>query len=108
MNTLKNDVILVGNLGSAPQITLTEKGWKVARFQMATNDLFKDSTGQNKKRTEWHRVFAWGDLANAMDGFAKKGKKYIVHGKLVNRTYMSREGQLRKITEVQASQIFPA
>lgn len=93
---MKNQVVLIGNIGNHPQITNFENGSKVTRFNLATSQ-FKN--GENK--TEWHKLFAWGNVAQFIENFAKKGKKIIVTGRLVNRTYLSREGKLRKITEIE-------
>ncbi len=101
MQPLKNHVTLVGNMGSPAQITNFDSGAKVARFQLATNQYSK--TGN--KDPEWHRVFAWGNLAGFIESYGDKGKQLAIHGRLVNRTYTSKKGNLRKITEVEVKHV---
>ncbi|OFZ32167.1 MAG: hypothetical protein A3D92_19740 [Bacteroidetes bacterium RIFCSPHIGHO2_02_FULL_44_7] len=102
MQTLKNHVTLIGNMGDVAQITNFDNGGKVARFSLAT-----DSYGQNKKKSnpEWHRVFAWGNMAQFIEHYGKKGKQLAIHGRLVNRTYLSKTGEERKVTEVEVQHL---
>ena len=100
MQTLKNHVTLVGNMGDAAQITNFENGNKVARFSLTTNH-FKNGT----KRPEWHRVFAWGNIAGFIENYGKQGKQLAIHGRLVNRTYTNKEGKTRKVTEVEVKHV---
>lgn len=93
---MKNQITLVGNIGKAPQITNFENGNKVARFDIATN-----SSNSNAKKPEWHHVFAFGNIAQFIENFAETGKRIAISGKLVNRTYVNKMGQPRKITEVE-------
>lgn len=102
MQTLKNHVTLIGNLGSNPEITNFDNGNKIARFKLATNRY----TMQDKKaKVEWHRVFAWGNIAQFIESHAEKGKQLAIHGRLVNRTYLTKEGKRRKITEVEIKHV---
>jgi single-strand DNA-binding protein len=96
---MKNQVVLIGNIGSAPQITNFEKGAKVARFSLATSEY---RNGQ--EQTIWHQVFAWGNMAQFVENFAKKGKKVVLTGKLVQRTYLAKEGP-KKTTEIEVRQL---
>lgn len=97
---MRNQVVLIGNIGSQPQVTNFENGSKVIRFSMATPYL---KNGESE--TEWHKLFAWGNVAQFIENFAKKGKKIAVTGKLVNRTFIAKSGQTRKITEVEIRQV---
>jgi single-strand DNA-binding protein len=101
MQTLKNHVTLVGNMSTTAQITNFDNGAKVARFQLATNH--QSTSGKGKP--EWHRVFAWGNLAGFIESYGDKGKQLAIHGRLVNRTYTNKEGELRKITEVEVKHV---
>ena len=101
MQTLKNDVTLIGNMGSRAQITNFDNGGKVARFQLATDYYSKDGT----KRAEWHRVFAWGSIAQFIENYGAKGKELAIHGRLVNRTYTNKQGKPSKITEVEVKHV---
>jgi single-strand DNA-binding protein len=102
MQTLKNNVTLVGNMGANAQITNFDNGGKVARFTMATN---KKSSKNAKNNAEWHRVFAWGNMAQFIENYGEKGKQLAIHGRLVNRTYLNKEGEQRKVTEVEVKHI---
>ena len=102
MQTLKNHVTLIGSLSSNPEITNFENGGKVARFNLATNKYTSDS---NKRQAEWHRVFAWGNIAGFIESYGDKGKQLAIHGRLVNRTYLSKEGKQRKVTEIEIKHV---
>lgn len=99
MQTIKNHVTLIGNMGTDANITNFENGNKVARFVLATNDNSKD------KNAVWHKVFAWGNLASFIENYGKKGKQLAIHGRLVNRTYLNKKGEKRKTTEVEVKHI---
>lgn len=97
---MKNQIVLVGNIGSTPQITNFDKGSKVVRFSLATSELMNGEV-----KTVWHKLFAWGNTASFIENYGKKGKKLVVTGKLVNRTYLAKEGNLRKTTEIEVRQV---
>lgn len=102
MQTLKNHVTLVGNMGDIAQITNFDNGSKVARFSIATNS----KAGNNKDGApEWHRVFAWGSMAQFIELYGKKGRQLAIHGRLVNRTYLNKKGEERKVTEVEVQHL---
>jgi single-strand DNA-binding protein len=105
MNTLRNHVTLIGNIGSDAQITKFENGKSVARFNLATTKSYRKNDGQYKNITEYHRMFAWGNLAEFIEQYGEKGKKIAVHGRLVNRTYVNPLGEKRNLTEVEIKQI---
>lgn len=101
MQTLKNHVTLVGNMGDVAQITNFDNGSKVARFSIATHS----GGGKKKSDTEWHRVFAWGTMAQFIELYGKKGRQLAIHGRLVNRTYLNKQGEERKVTEVEVQHL---
>lgn len=105
MTTVRNYVTLIGNIGTNAQITKFENGKSVARFSLATSKTQRKNDGNYKDTVEWHRVFAWGNLAEFIEKYAEKGKKVAIHGRLVNRTYLNTEGQKRNLTEVEVRQI---
>lgn len=105
MIALRNNVMLVGNMGMNPEITEFDNGKKVARFSLATDINYETKEGKVEKNTEWHRVFAWGNLAQFIENYGQKGKHLAIHGRLVNRTYLSKEGKHRNITEVEIKHI---
>lgn len=96
---MRNQITLIGNMGENAQITNFENGNKVARFIMAT------PSSQNQKSTQWHKLFAFGNVAQFIENFGGKGKKIAVTGKLVDRTYLSKDGKSRKVTEVEVRHI---
>ena len=99
MQTLKNNITLVGNMGSDALITTFENGNKVARFNLAINQFGSD------KKAEWHRIFAWGNMAQFIEKYGEKGKQVAIHGRLVNRTYLNKKGKEQKVTEVEVKHI---
>jgi single-strand DNA-binding protein len=105
MYALKNKVQLIGNLGNAPEVRNTETGKKLARFSMATNEQYKNSKGERVTETQWHNVIAWGNVAEIAEKYLKKGAEVAVEGKLVNRSYIDKEGAKRTITEIQVTEI---
>jgi single-strand DNA-binding protein len=105
MTTVRNHITLIGNIGSIAQITKFDNGKSVARFNLATNNLYRGNDGKFKKEVEWHRVFAWGNMAEFIEKYGDKGKKVAIHGRLVNRSYLSDKGVKKNITEVELKQI---
>lgn len=102
MQSVNNHVTLIGNMGSQAEITNFKNGGKVARFSLATNKYTSESS---KQKAEWHRVFAWGNLAGFIENYGDKGKQLAIHGRLVNRTYLSKEGKQRKVTEIEVKHV---
>lgn len=105
MYALKNKVQLIGHLGNTPDILVTEKGKKRARFSMATNETYRNAEGVKIKETQWHTIIAWGKLAEIAEQFLRKGKEVAVQGKLMNRTYTDKDGIKRYSTEIVVSDV---
>jgi single-strand DNA-binding protein len=105
MTTIRNYVTLVGNIGSNTQITNFENGKSVARFSLATQKTTQKNDGNYTNLVEWHRIFAWGNMAQFIEKYGEKGKKVAIHGRLVNRSYLNPEGKKRNLTEVEVRQI---
>jgi len=102
MKTIKNNITLVGNMGNNAQITNFDNGNKVARFILATN---KYSSNDEKKSADWHRVFAWGNMAQFIEKYGEKGRQLAIHGRLVKRTYLNKQGKERKVTEIEVKHV---
>lgn len=100
MNTLRNKVQLIGNLGKDPEIITLESGRKLARFSLATNENYKDTDGQKQTKTDWHNLVAWGKTAEIIEKYVTKGKEIAIEGKLTTRSYETKEGESRYVTEV--------
>ena len=105
MTTIRNYVTLVGNIGSNTQITNFENGKSVARFSLATQKTTRKNDGNYTNLVEWHRIFAWGNMAQFIEKYGEKGKKVAIHGRLVNRSYLNPEGKKRNLPEVEVRQI---
>ncbi len=98
-----NKVILVGRLGADPELRYSQTGKANATFNLATNSYWKDQDGKNQERTDWHRVVAWGKLAEVMGEWLKKGSSVYLEGRLQTRSYEDANGVKKYITEVVAS-----
>jgi single-strand DNA-binding protein len=100
MNTLKNSVNLIGNLGLDPEVTNLENGGMLVKFSVATKDSYKDKNGEWQDRTEWHRVIAWGKAAELCGKLLKKGANVVIEGKLENDSYTDKDGNKRYATQI--------
>ena len=100
MNKIQNRVILIGHLGADPEIRSLESGRKVANFRIATNSTYMNEKDERKEDTQWHPIVAWGKLAEICEEHLTKGKKVAVEGKLVHRTYKTKDGDKRYVTEI--------
>lgn len=97
-----NKVILVGNLGADPEIRYTAGGTAVAKFSLATSEKFKDGQGNQQERTSWHRVTAWGKLAEICSQYLTKGKQVYIEGKLQYGSY-EKDGVKHYTTDITAN-----
>jgi single-strand DNA-binding protein len=100
MNSLRNKVMLIGNLGQDPEIKTTETGKKVTHFTLATDDGYKNAEGQKVSETTWHNIVAWNGLADVAGRFLKKGREVAVEGRIVYRSYEDKNGVTKYITEI--------
>ncbi|MBK7173313.1 MAG: single-stranded DNA-binding protein [Bacteroidales bacterium] len=105
MNTLRNNVKLLGRLGQDPEIRILEKGNKVANFSLATGDKYKDKDGNQKDQTEWHNIVAWGNLAERCEKYLKKGKEVLIDGRLTHRSWEDKNGVKHQTTEVVVNEL---
>ncbi|WP_299223188.1 single-stranded DNA-binding protein [uncultured Psychroserpens sp.] len=105
MNTLRNKVQLIGRLGQDPEIVTLESGKKLAKFSLATNDTYKDATGEKVENVQWHNLVAWNKTAEIIEQYVTKGKEIAIEGKLTSRSYDDKDGQKRYITEVVVNEL---
>ncbi len=105
MNTLRNQVQLIGNLGNNPEITNFDNGKKLARISLATNENYTNTQGEKITNTEWHTVVLWNKTAEIAEKYLQKGKEVIIRGKLTHREYDDKEGNKRYVTEVVGNEI---
>lgn len=102
-----NKVILIGRLGQKPELRyLPQSERAIARFSLATNERFYNtSTNEAESRVEWHRIVAWGKLAEFCDKFLDQGKQICLEGKIRTRNWQDREGNKKTTTEIEAQSI---
>jgi len=105
MWALKNKVQLIGNLGGKPDVKNTENGKKLAQFSLATSESYRNAGGEKVTETQWHRIVAWGKVAEIAEKYLDKGKEVAIEGKLINRSYTDKEGNKKYITEVQVNEL---
>ncbi|MDC6366169.1 MULTISPECIES: single-stranded DNA-binding protein [Flavobacteriaceae] len=105
MSSLKNKVQLIGNLGNDPEMVTMENGNKLAKFSIATNETYKNTAGEKVTDTQWHNLVAWGKLAEIAENYLAKGKEVMIEGKLTSRSYETKEGEKRYITEVKCNEL---
>ncbi|CAM0053072.1 single strand DNA binding protein [Vibrio phage D478] len=96
-----NKVILVGNLGNDPEIRYMPNGGAVANITIATSESWRDkATGEQREKTEWHRVALFGKLAEVAGEYLRKGSQVYIEGQLQTRKWQDQQGQDRYTTEV--------
>jgi single-strand DNA-binding protein len=101
-----NKVILIGNLGKDPEVKYTPQGTPVAKITLATNERFKDKSGNWQDRTEWHNVVLWQRLAEIAGEYLKKGNKVYIEGRLQTHSWDDKQTNQKKyMTEVIANEL---
>lgn len=99
-----NKVILVGRLGTEPEVKTVSSGQTVARLSLATSETW-NKDGQKHERTEWHRVVVWGKLGELCGQYLHKGRQVYIEGKLQTRSWEDQNGQKRYTTEIVAANV---
>ncbi len=97
-----NKVILVGRLGKDPEVKYTNNGSPVAKFSVATDEVYKDRAGEQQKRTEWHNIVAWNKLAEICGEYLTKGKLVYIEGSIRSRQWEDQSGNKRTAFEIVA------
>jgi single-strand DNA-binding protein len=96
-----NKVMLIGNLGADPEIRSTQSGNKIANLSIATSESWRDkTTGEQREKTEGHRVVIFGNLAGVVEKYLRKGSKVYLEGQLQTRKWQDQSGQDKYTTEV--------
>jgi single-strand DNA-binding protein len=99
-----NKVMLIGHLGNDPEIKIMSSGQTRVNFTLATNENFKDSSGNLQERTEWHRIIVWGKLAEICGQYLKKGRQVYIEGRLQTRSWDdTKSGEKKYTTEIVCS-----
>ena len=103
MKGLINSVRLVGNVGLAPEVTKFENRKVRAKVSLATTEKSKDLGGVWQENTEWHRLVAWGKLADRFEKVVSKGTRLVVEGKLQHKSFTDKDGQKKSYSEIVVS-----
>jgi single-strand DNA-binding protein len=100
MSRALNKVMLIGNVGSEPEIRTTAGGNKVGKLSLATNRKFSDRSGQQQERTEWHRLTIFGKLCDVVEQYVKKGDRLYVEGRIEYSQTQDDQGNTRYWTDI--------
>jgi single-strand DNA-binding protein len=98
-----NRVILIGNLGADPELSYTPSGTAKVNMRLATHEVWTNKDGEKGERTEWHRVIAWGRLAEICGQYLSKGRQIFIEGRIQTRSWEDRDGNKRWTTEIVAT-----
>ena len=100
-----NKVILIGNLGSDPEVRYFDNGGAVAKFSIATTDSYTNKSGERVESTEWHRIELWEGLAKVAEKYLKKGNQVYIEGRLRTDTWTDKEGQQKSGVTIRANSL---
>ena len=109
MSRSLNKVMLIGNLGSDPEVRSTTGGNRVATFSLATSRQWNSQNGEKQEKTEWHRCVVWNTkgtgLADVVEKYCKKGDRIYVEGRIEYRQWQDKENQTRYMTEINVREL---
>ncbi len=100
-----NKAMIIGNLGRDPEMRYTQGGQAVTNFSVATSRRWAGQDGEQREDTEWHRIVAWGKLAEICNEYLSKGSSVYIEGRIQTREYDDREGITRRTTEIVAREM---
>ena len=100
-----NRIIIIGNLGSEPEMRFTPNGRPVTSFSVATNRRYTTSDGERREETEWFTVVTWGRLAEQCNQYLNKGRLVYVEGRLRSHSWEGQDGQKRSRNEIVADRV---
>lgn len=100
-----NKVIVLGRLGSEPELRYTPSGAAVCNFSVATSDNWTDKNGEKQEKTEWHRIVVWGKLGELCHQYLSKGRQAYIEGKLQTRSWEDNNGVKKYTTEILANTV---
>ncbi|MEA3447292.1 MAG: single-stranded DNA-binding protein [Bacteroidota bacterium] len=103
MNNVVNRVMLIGNIGGTPELKELNNDNHVLNLSLATNENYKDSSGNRQQKTTWHRVVAWNGAAKFLADKCQTGTRLLVEGKLENKQW-EKDGQKRYSTEIRLTE----
>ena len=97
-----NKAMIIGRLGADPEVRYTQSNTAVATLSVATTERYKDRNGEQQESTEWHRIVAWGRLAEICQEYLKKGSLAYFEGPIQTRQWEDKDGQKKYTTEIKA------
>jgi len=97
--------MLIGNLGKDPDVRFTSSGRAVARFPIATSEVWNDADGNRQERTEWHNIVVWGKQGETCGQYLAKGRQVFVEGSIRSHSYDDKNGIKRYMTEIMAQRV---
>ena len=100
-----NKVMLIGNLGKDPEVRFTANGRAMARFPIATSEVWVDAEGHRQERTEWHNIVVWGKQGETCGQYLAKGRQVYVEGSIRSHSYDDKSGNKRYVTEIVAQRV---
>ncbi len=100
-----NKIMVIGNLGTDPEMRYTPSGSAVTNFSLATNRSYTTSDGERREETEWFRIVAWNQLAEQVNQYLSKGRKAYVEGRLRSSSWEGQDGQTRFRNEIIANTV---
>ena len=104
MNNISNQVQLIGRLGAKPEMINLENGSSLVKMSLATKEVYKNNKGEKVIDTQWHKLIAWGKLAENMGAYLDKGQEVAVSGKITYKSYTNKDGNTINYTEIVASE----
>ncbi|MBO3698323.1 single-stranded DNA-binding protein [Roseivirga sp. E12] len=105
MQNLRNRVQLIGRLGQNPETKTLTSGKSLTTFSIATTDSYRNSDGDKVEETQWHNIVAWGKVGEIAAEYLTKGQEVALEGKLTHRSYESKEGDKRYVTEINLNEL---
>ncbi len=105
MSRSLNKAIIIGNLGSDPEVRSTGGGSRVAQFSVATSRRWTTNSGEQQEKTEWHRIVVWGKLVDVVEKYLRKGQQVYIEGEIQYRQYEDKEGVTKYTTEINAREL---
>lgn len=105
MSRSLNKAMIIGNLGTDPEVRSTSGGSRVATLSVATSRRWTSRSGEPQERTEWHRVVCWEKLGEICERYLKKGDRVYIEGRIEYRQWEGQDGQTRYTTEIRAREL---
>lgn len=100
-----NKIMVIGNLGTDPEMRYTPSGKPVTTFRLAINRVYRTDDGERREETEWFTVVAWDRLAEQSNQYLAKGRRAYIEGRFRSRKWESQDGQPRSVNEIIANSI---